>query len=92
MVISIHEKPFKDREEVKAEIKLCGLVGSIFQYLGFLFALLGIIGDALNITLGLESMTWLLLAVFFCLNAVVPHMHLVVAKHLIGMEPESKNK
>ncbi len=52
------EKPFKDREEVKAEIRRCDLMGSIFTYAGLVFASLGVIGDALNITLVLEPMIW----------------------------------
>jgi hypothetical protein len=44
----------------------------------------------LNITLGLQPMIWLLLAIFASLHAIVPHMHLVVAKHLLGIEAESK--
>ena len=83
------EKPFKNREEVKAEIRECDRFGGISQWACFIFATLGIIGDALNITLGLESMSWFLLAIVACLNALIGHMHVVVAKHLFGIESES---
>ena len=86
------EKPFKDREAVKAEIRNCDLLGSISQYACFVFAALGAIGDALNITLGLEPMSWLLLAIVAGLNAIIGHTHYVVAKHLLGIESESKKK
>jgi hypothetical protein len=66
------------------------LFGDICQYLSFTFAALGIIGGALKITLGLESMSWFLLAIVAGLNAIIGHMHTVVAKHLLGMEAESK--
>ncbi len=89
-VMSAEDKPFKDREEVKKDIRLCALVGSIFQYASFVFAALGVIGDAFDITLGLESMSWLLLAIFAALSALVPHMRSVTAKHLYGIESESK--
>jgi len=92
VVISIAEKPFKDREEVKKEIRVCGFWCDICEYLLILFVILGVIGDALNITLGLETMTWLLLAVFFAVLSIGPHIHIVVAKHLLGMESERKNK
>ncbi len=59
------EKPFKDWEEVKRQIHKCGRWGDICEIFAFLFVIIGVIGDALNITLGLETMTWLLLAVFF---------------------------
>ncbi len=81
-------KPFKDREDVKADIRLCALVGTIFQLASFGFAALGVIGDALNITLGLESMSWFLLAIFASLSALVPNMRSLVAKHLFGIETE----
>ncbi len=90
--MSAEDKPFKDREEVKKDIRLCALVGSIFQYASFVFAALGVIGDALDITLGLESMSWFLLAIFAALSALVPHMRSVTAKHLFGIESELKGE
>lgn len=86
------EKPFKDREEVKAEIRECDLFGGISQYACFVFAALGVIGDAFNITLGLEPMIWLLLAIVAGLNAIIGHNHTMVAKHLLGIEAESKKQ
>ena len=88
MVIIITEKPFKDREEVKKEIRVCGMWCNICELLLIIFVILGVIGDALNITLGLESMTWLLLAVFFAVLSIGPHIHIAVAKHLYGIESE----
>jgi hypothetical protein len=90
MTSRLEHQPFKNREHVIAEIRRCALAGSVSQYLSFLFAALGILGDALNITLGLESMSWFLLAIFASLHAIVPHMHLVAAKHFLGIETESK--
>ena len=91
-MISIPEDFFKNREEVKTEIRKCAIAAGITILLGFLFALLGVIGDALDITLGLESTSWLLLAVFFGVVAIFPTMHSVMAKHLYGIEAESKKK
>jgi hypothetical protein len=59
----IPEKPFKNREEVKTEVRRCALFGNACQFACFVFAALGVIGDASNITLGLEPMSWLLLAI-----------------------------
>jgi|GEM_PF-823427 len=83
------EKPFKNREEVRAEIRECDRFAAITQFACFGFAALGIIGDALNITLGLESMSWFLLAIVAGLNAIIGHMRVVVAKHLFGIESET---
>ena len=90
MSIIEENKPFKNREEVKAEIRECDRFGGISQYACFTLAALGVIGDALNITLGLEPMIWLLLAIVAGLNAIIGHTHVVVAKHLLGIETESK--
>jgi len=88
--MALEEKPFKNREEVKAEVKLCSTAGTIFLLLSLLFAVLGIIGDALNTTLGLETISWFLLAIIVGISSVIPSMHAVLAKHLLGVEAESK--
>jgi ubiquinone/menaquinone biosynthesis C-methylase UbiE len=92
MASMLQNQPFKNREHVIAEIKRCALAGGTFTCLSFLFAALGVIGDALNTTLGLEPMSWFLLAIFSSVHAIVPDMHLVVAKHLLGIEAESKKE
>jgi hypothetical protein len=35
-------------------------------------------------------MSWFLLAIFVGIASVIPSMHAVVAKHLLGIEAESK--
>jgi hypothetical protein len=90
MASSLQNQPFKDREHVKAEIRRCAWASSVGMILGFLFAALGIISDALNITLVLEPMSWFLLAIFAHVGAIVPTLHLVVAKHFLGIETETK--
>lgn len=90
--MALEEKPFKNREQVKAEVRLCSTVATIFQFLSFLFAILGIIGDALNTTLGLETLSWFLLAIILGVSSILPSMHAVLAKHLLGIEAESKKE
>jgi len=86
----LEDQTFKNREQVMAEVRRCASFGNVCQYLSFMFVALGVIGDALNIKLGLESMSWLLLAIVAGLNAIIGHMHIVVGKHLLGIEAESK--
>ena len=90
MANMLQDQPYKNREHGIAEIKRCAMAGSISSFLSFLFAVIGIIGDALNMTLGLTSLSWFLLAIFAAVHAVVPNIHLVVAKHFLGIEAESK--
>ena len=86
----LENQPFKNRDQAEAAVRRCALFGNICQCLSILFAALGVIDDASNITLGLEPMSWLLLAIVAGLNAIIGHMHVVAAKHLLGIEAESK--
>jgi len=88
--MSAEDKPYKNREEVKKDIRLCAWVGGIFIFCSLGFAVLGVIGDALNVTLGLESMSWFLLAIWAGLIAIFPSMTSLTAKHLYGIESERK--
>lgn len=90
--MALAEKPFQNREDVKHEVRLCSTMSTIFQLLSFLFAILGIIGDALNTTLGLKTLSWFLLAIILGVSSLLPSMHAVLAKHLLGMEAESKKE
>ncbi|MCJ7507177.1 MAG: hypothetical protein MUO85_00425 [candidate division Zixibacteria bacterium] len=89
-VLDLDEKPFQTREDVKAEIKRCSTFATICVFFCFIFAILGVIGDALNTTLGLESMSWFLLAIVAGLFAIHPQMHAVAAKHLLYMAESKK--
>ena len=80
------DEPFKNREQVLAEIKFCAKSGGAVTLLSFVFAALGIISDALNITLLLEPTSWFLLAILAMVGSLGPVLHVVLAKHLLGME------
>jgi hypothetical protein len=86
------ERPFKNREEVKKEISKCNYVGGFLAIIGVILALIGIISDALDMNLILESSNWILLAILFVVGSFGPNMHSVIAKHLYGIESENKNK
>ena len=90
MANMLQDQPYKNREHVKAEIKRCAMASSISSFLSFIFVLIGIIGYTLNMTLGLTSLAWFLLAIFAAIHSVVPSMHLVTAKHFLGIETETK--
>ena len=62
-VVSMSEHPFKTREDVKKEIRLCDRASGLVIIVGLIFAVLGVIGDALDVKLVLESMSWFMLAI-----------------------------
>ena len=82
--MSNEEKPFQDREDVKLDIRQCSRVGTIIAICSLIFAVIGVIGDAVNITLGLESMSWFLLAIVVGILGINPFMKSAVARHLYG--------
>jgi len=92
MANSLQNQPFKNREDVIAEIRFCARAGGVVTLLCFLFVALGIISDALNITLVLEPMSWFLLAILAMIGAMGPMLHVVAAKHLLGIETETKKE
>ena len=71
---------------------MCDKVRSVFTYAGFLFALLGVICDAVNVTLVLESISGLLVAVVFFLASVIPSINWAMGMYLISIEAKSQNK
>jgi len=79
-----------DRESVLAEIRYFTRLANAVMLLGFLFLALGIIGESLKITLGLEPTSWFLIAIFCMVGSINPKLHVVTGKHLLGTETESK--
>ncbi len=82
----LHSKPFENREHVVWEIGYCDRASGYFTILTAIFVVLGIIADLLNMKLGLGATSWLLLAVVFAVISLGPHLHMIMAKHLLGME------
>ncbi len=85
-------KPFKDREEVKTDIRLCDWASVSIMLVSFIFAALGVIVDAFDMALGLESMSWFLLAIVAIIAAIFPYLNYVTAKNLYGIESETKSE
>jgi len=66
--------------------------GFVFWSLGIVFAVLGVISDARNITLGLEPTSWLLLSIVFCLTGIANWIAWALAVHLDAIEGKSKKE
>lgn len=92
MASFLEERPFKNRDDLKAEIKMCSVFAGYCMIFCVIFALLGIIGDASNTTLGLESMSWFLLAITAGVFGIYPQMHSIAARHLLYMDENRKEQ
>jgi hypothetical protein len=71
-----------DREKVKGDIVRCGRAADIIWFIFVPCALLGIISDAANITLGLSSMSWFLLTIAALLAGIFFRIGWAVAWYL----------
>ena len=61
---------WEDREYLKKGIGSAGMWGHILWFLGLIFAVLGVTWDAMDITFGLTSMSWFLLAIVTSLLSI----------------------
>jgi len=86
------DEPFKDREHVVWEIRYCGKATRYLSYLCIVTLALGIISDLLNMKLGLGATSWLLFAIVAGVMSLAPHLHMIMAKHLLGMEVIKKEQ
>jgi len=85
-------RPYEDLEKMKASLSRSGALGHICWFLGIIFAVLGVIGDAANVNLGLEPISWLLLAIVASVLSVSLFIGWAVAWYLRFTEAKSKKK
>ena len=65
------EKPhWANSEKMRSKLIGSGRSGHVLWTLALIFAILGIIGDAANTTLGLESSSWFQLAIIMVLMSI----------------------
>jgi len=83
---------WEDRKRVIASVSRAGLWGGTTFFLGVIFAVLGVIGDAANVTLGLEPMAWFLLAIVVSVLSVTFYIGWAVAWYLSTTEAKSKKE
>ena len=82
-------KHWENREKMRANIGTSGQWGHYSWYLAALFAILGIISDAINSPLGLGSMSWFLLSIATFLSSITFFIGWAVSWYL---ETSSKKK
>ena len=62
------------------------LISRIFFILGIIFAILGVISDAINVTIGLQPISWFLLAIGVFVASIPPCLGWAVAVYLKAIE------
>jgi hypothetical protein len=80
----------EDLEHIKATASMAGVSAGISWFLGIVFAVLGVIGDAANVKLGLDSTSWFLLAIVVSLISVSLWIGWAVALYLKSIEAKSE--
>lgn len=83
---------WEDREHMKASVGSSGALGHACWFLGIFFALLGVIGDAADVNLGLEPQSWLLLAIVASVLSVPLFIGWAVAWYLRSVEAKGRKK
>jgi hypothetical protein len=86
------DKPFESREHIVWEIGYCGKAAMYLTILALVFFVMGIASDLLSMKLLLGATSWLLMAVFAAILSLAPHLHMLLAKHLLGMEVIDKEQ
>jgi len=64
----------------------------VLWFLGAVLAVLGVIGEAINVTLGLEPISWLLLAIAAFVASIPQLLGWHLAVYLDAIETKSKKE
>jgi len=68
------------------------MLGGVCFFLGIAFAVLGVIGDAIDGTLGLEPISWFLLAIAVLVISTIWYFSWGVAVYVDAIEGKSKKE
>ena len=82
--------PFEDRERVKTSIRWGGLSTHICWFLGAIFAIIGIVGGAIDARIGLEATHWFLLAIALFAASITQSIGGALAWYLQTTEPKKE--
>ncbi len=84
------EKGFGSYKVVLGKGGLMRAWGAACWSLGFVFAVLGVIGDAMNATIGLEPISWFLLAIAGFAGSIAWYLGWAVALYFDAKEAKKK--
>jgi ABC-type amino acid transport system permease subunit len=82
--------PIKDREEARKTLNSMGLSFHICEFLGMIFAVIGLIAAAMNRALGLEPLYWFLLAIAAFLAGIPMLVTWALAMNFLGIGGKGK--
>ena len=71
-----------EKREEMSNVRGQGLWGHACWFLGFIFAIIGIIAAATGATIGLGAVVWFLLAIFFMVAGIPFFMGMALAWYL----------
>jgi hypothetical protein len=81
-------KRWKESKWITGKGGMWAAWGGACWILGIIFAIVGIIGELLNATLGLVPMSWYLLSIAFFVASIPEYLGWVVAVYLHNKEEE----
>jgi hypothetical protein len=83
-------KPYKDWEEVKKDIVTWRRANLCCIVIGLLLIIAGAVAETIDI--GIAPTSLFLVALFFAVLSIAPHIHVMALKSWYGVESERKNK
>jgi len=78
------------RELIAGKATMWAMLGGVCWFLGVIFAIIGIIADATNATLGLEPISWFLLAIVALVISAIWYLSWAVAIYLRTTEAKKE--
>ncbi len=82
--------PWENRELVRTSIRAGGLSTKICWFLGAIFAIIGIVGGAIDARIGLEATHWFLLAIALFAASITSSIGGAVSWYLETTEAKKK--
>jgi hypothetical protein len=86
------EKPYNSWEEVKKDIEKWRKANICCLAIGLLLIIIGVISDIIDVDFIIVPTSYFLIALFFGVISIAPHIHVVALKSWYGVETERKNK
>ena len=84
------DKPYKDWEEVKEDIRRWRNANLCCIVIGLLFVVVGAAVDILDVDFFMAPNSFFLLAIFFAVVSIAPHIQVTALKSWYGVESERK--